>query len=193
MRKLIVVLVSVWPNCSLAGAGEPYAVANIPAHLMKDASVVKRIEEIRYEITEKNRAKYMLKVAYTILNEQGDRWGAFSEMYDKLRSIESIEGSLYDAQGKKIRSLKKSEIRDVSGGSEDNLADDNRVKWHSFFYKVYPFTVEYEVEVRYKGTMFVPNWIPQEKSLMSVQQSKLVVISPSNNPLRFKMFSKAYI
>ena len=53
MRKLIVVLVSVWANCSLASAGEPYAVANIPAHLMKDASVVKRIEEIRYEITEK--------------------------------------------------------------------------------------------------------------------------------------------
>jgi hypothetical protein len=74
-------------------------------------------------------------------------------------------------------------------GSDESLADDNRVKWHSFFYKAYPFTVEYEVEVNYKGTMFLPDWIPQEKAIMGVQQSRLTVISPAGNPLRYKMFN----
>src|SRR5882724_6952800 len=171
-----------------AGDGE-YAVSNIPKALLNNAKVIKRIDDIRFEITENNHAKFYHKVAYTILNEQGEQWAFFSEGYDKLRSIESFEGSLFDAAGKKIKSLKKSDIKDVSGNNDASLADDNRIKWHSFFYKVYPFTVEYEVELYYKGTMFLPDWIPQEKEEMSVQQSRLTVISPAANPLRYKMFN----
>src|SRR5262245_31930450 len=114
-----------------------YAVSAIPPALMKDAHVVKRTDDIRYEISEGNKARFFKKVAYTILDEQGDRWSIHGEGYDKLRSVESFEGSLYDATGKKIRSLKKSEIKDISGSDEASLADDNRVKWHSFFYKIY--------------------------------------------------------
>ena len=167
---------------------ESYAVGNIPDSLLKNANVVKRAEVSRFEITEKNRARFFYKVAYTILNEQGDRWAYYSEGYDKLRSIESFDGTLFDANGRKIKSLKKSDIKDVSG-TDESLADDNRVKWHSFFYKVYPYTVEYETEVRYKGTMFLPDWIPQEKPVMSVQSSILAVVAPADNPLRYKMFN----
>lgn len=188
MRNILLCLLfSVFGLASFAQ--EPYAVSNIPAALLKNASVVKRSEELRYEITEGNKARYFQKVVYTILNEKGDRWGAFVQGYDKIRSIESFEGSLFDQNGKKIRSLKKSEIRDVSGNDESSLAEDTRVKWHSFFYKVYPFTVEYEVEIKFKGTMFSPEWIPQEKAIMSVQQARLIVKSPVSNPVRFKMFN----
>ncbi len=171
-----------------AGDGD-YAVSKIPAELLKNANVVKRIEIINFEITNDNKAKYYHKIVYTILNENGDRWGYFYEGYDKLRSIESFEGSLFDANGKKIKSLKKNDIKDVSGNDDESLADDSRVKWHSFFYKVYPYTVEYEIEVRYKGTMFLPDWIPQQRAMMSVEESKLTVISPAINPIHFKMFN----
>ncbi len=170
-----------------AGEGE-YAVSRIPAALLKGANVIKRSEELRFEITEKNKARYYTKVAYTILNEQGERWAIYSEGYDKLMSIESFEGSLFDANGVKIKSLKKADIKDVTG-SDDGLADDNRYKWHSFFYKVYPYTVEYETEVHFKGTMFLPSWTPQERPIMGVQQSSISVVSPISNPLRYKMFN----
>lgn len=190
MKNWLTALLCFFTITAQAGSGDgEYAIANIPAALLKNANVVKRIDDIRFEITEKNQARLYQKVAYTILNEQGDRWAYFSTGYDKLRSIESFDGSLFDASGKKIKSLKKSDIKDVSGSDDASLADDNRVKWHSFFYKVYPFTVEYEVEIRYKGTMFLPDWIPQEKEVMSVQQSRLTVISPVINPLRYKMFN----
>jgi hypothetical protein len=166
-----------------------YAVSAIPPALLKNANVVKRTDDVRYEITEGNKARFYQKIAYTILNEKGDRWASHAEGYDKLRSIESFEGSLYDATGKKIKSLKKGEIKDVSGSDEASLADDNRVKWHSFFYKIYPFTVEYETEVRFKGTMFSPDWVPQQTEEMSVQYGRLTVISPASNPLRYKMFN----
>ena len=173
---------------SFAGDGE-YAVSKIPAELLKNASVVKRMETERFEITNDNKAKYYRKVAYTILNENGDQWGYFSEGYDKLISIESFDGWLYDANGKKLKNLKKDDIKDVTGNDETSLYDDNRVKWHSFFYKVYPYTVEYEIEMKYKGTMFLPDWIPQEKAIMSVQEAVLIVTSPAVNPIHFKMFN----
>ncbi|MGK2862519.1 MAG: DUF3857 domain-containing protein, partial [Chitinophagaceae bacterium] len=106
----------------------------------------------------------------------------------KFRSIESFSGSLYDAVGKKIKSLKKSDIKDESGTGGD-LAGDRRFKWHNFFFKEYPYTVEYEVEVQYNGTMFLPNWMPQEIEMMSVENSYIMVISPEANPLRYKMFN----
>lgn len=167
---------------------QDYAVSTIPAALLKDANVVKRTERVTFDITNGNKGYYRYKVAYTILNEQGDPWSSCSFGYDKLSSIESFEGSLYGADGRKIKSLKKSDVRDQSGGS-DGLADDNRLKWHSFFYKSYPHTVEYEVEIRYKGTMFIPRWTPQEKPRMSVQESYLVVSTPASNPLHYKMFN----
>lgn len=172
----------------LAGDGE-YIASKIPAALQKNADAVKRMEIVRYEITEGNKAKYYQKVAYTILNEKGEKWAFFSKGYDKLRSIESFEGSLYDSEGKKIKSLKKSDIKDVSGTDDASLADDNRVKWHSFFYKVYPYTVEYEAELVFKGTMFLPDWIPQYAATMSVQESQLIIVAPETNPLKYKMFN----
>lgn len=178
------------PGPVQAGTGDgDYAVTRIPAAMLKNANVVKRMEEVTFSILESNKAVLKRKVAYTILNEQGDRWAYFSEGYDKLRSVESIEGTLYDAMGIKIKSLKKSDIKDESGSDDASLAEDNRIKWHSFFYKVYPYTVEYESEVRFKGTMFLPRWIPQERPVMSVQQSLLRVVCPGLNPLRYKVYN----
>jgi hypothetical protein len=190
MRRLLYFIAFyLLPFQQLFGGQGEYAVSNIPSLLLKGADVVKRSEELRFEITEKNSARYIHKVAYTILNEAGERWAYFSEGYDKLRSIESFEGTLFDASGNKIKSLKKTDLKDESGSSDASLADDFRIKWHSFFYKVYPYTVEYEVVVKYKGTMFLPRWLPQERPVMAVQQSLITVISPVSNLLRYKMFN----
>ncbi len=189
MKSLAVVFFFMCYNVASADPGNDYAVSGIPASLLKNANAVKRAEEITFEITEGNRAKCRHMVAFTILNEQGEKWSYFGEAYDKLRSITSFNGTLYDASGKKIKSLKRSDIKDVSGYNEESLADDNRVKWHSFYYKIYPYTVEYEIEIRYKGTMFLPQWTPVEKPLQSTQQSRLTVISPTTNPLHYKMFN----
>jgi hypothetical protein len=188
MKKILTGLLCLVTLFAAAGGEDNYAVSAIPAALLKDANVIKRMETLRYEITEKNRAVITRKVAYTILNELGDQWAANWEYYSKLRSIESFEGTLYDASGKKIRSLKKSDIKDYTGG-DDGLIDDYRYKHHVFYYKTYPFTVVYETEVHTKSTMFSPDWIPQEKTFMSVQSCLLTVVSPVSNPVRFKMFN----
>ena len=80
MRNRFILLICLATLISLAGmAQSSYAVVAIPEALLKNASVIKRTEDIRYEITEGNKASFYQKVAYTILDEQGDRWATHAE------------------------------------------------------------------------------------------------------------------
>src|SRR5262245_18656590 len=135
----------------MAGEGD-YAVSKIPAALLKNANVVKRMEQISFEVLNNGEAFMRKKYALTILNENGDRQAGFLEYYDKLHDIRNIEGTLYDAGGKELKKLKNKQIIDLTGMDESTLIDDSRRKYHNFYYKVYPYTVEYEVEIKYFGT-----------------------------------------
>jgi len=166
-----------------------YAIATIPKELLKNANAVKRTEELRFEIINSGETVLYQKYALTILNEAGDKYAQFSQSYDKLINIRSIEGSLYDSQGKLVKKLKNKEIQDASGVSENSVFDDNRVKTHNFYYSVYPYTVEYEMEVKFNNTLFMPSWIPQEFENLSVQSSHFILISPEGYKVRSKAFN----
>ncbi|MEO5997571.1 MAG: DUF3857 domain-containing protein [Chitinophagaceae bacterium] len=189
MKTFLVVLIlaMVAPH---ANAGDiDYAVNKIPPELLVNAYAVKRYEDIRFEVVNLDKAKYYHKVAYTILNEKGDKFAHCLEDYDKLQSVESIEGRLYDENGRKIKSLKQSDIQDRTGSGEGNLADDNRIKFHSFYHKVYPYTVEYEVELRFNYTMFYPGWVPLDDENMSLENGKMTVVLPEGIDFRYKTFN----
>lgn len=190
MKKLKFFLAIVLSTPLFTYADDPdYAVNKIPAQLLVNANVVKRFEEIRFEVINIGKAKLYHKVALTILNEKGDKYTTLQESYDKLHSVESIEGKLFDATGKKIRSIKKSDIQDLSGTDEVSLADDNRVKQFNFYHKVYPYSVEFETEVKYNYTLFYPSWIPQEDENYSVEYSKISVSCPVDINFRYKAFN----
>lgn len=171
-----------------AGEDNKYAVSKIDPSLTKDASAVKRYELVRYEIKDPGSAVYYYKTAVTILNENGDKHAGWSESYDKYTTIRSVEATLYDAEGKKIRSLKNSEISDRTGTSESSLADDNRYKAHNFYYKVYPYTVEYEVEIKRNELMFMPSWMPIEDEEYTVESSIFEIVCPADYKIRYKAF-----
>jgi hypothetical protein len=170
-------------------ADPDYSAAAIPKELLKNANVVKRMEEVRFEIINTGETILYQKYALTILNEAGDKHAQFSQYYDKLINIRFIEGSLYDAQGKLLKKLKNKDIQDLSGVSDNNLFDDNRVKAHNFYYSVYPYTVEYEMELKFNNTLFMPSWTPQEFESLSVQSSHFTLIHPQDYTIRSKTFN----
>lgn len=171
-----------------AGDGD-YAVSKISPALLKGANAVKRMENISFEILNTGEAVLRRKYAITIINDNADRLAAFAEQYDKLHSIKNIEGTLYDAMGRELKRLKNKQILDFSGTDDNNLADDNRAKVHHFYHKDYPYTVEYEVEIKYNGTLFFPVWFPVEQENFSVEQSSFEVISPADYTVRYKAFN----
>lgn len=189
MKKLILLgyclLIQYW----LIAGDAPYAVSKIAPALLKNANAVIRTEEIKVEIQSTDEVIHTNHYVITILNENGDKWADMYEFYDKLRSISSIEGILYDAAGNELKTLKSKDIRDVSAVSDNNLMDDDRIKTHNFYYKTYPYTIEYSIVVKMKYSMFLPGWMPQGGSLLSVESSSISVSFPQDYSIRYKAFN----
>lgn len=183
MKKMICLLL-------LAAAGyaqaQPYNVHLVPDSLTTGANAVKRFEEIHVVIKGKDRAVVTHKYAVTILNEAGDHAAEYYNFYDRFHSLSDISGHLYDANGKELKSVKKKDIADRSYDDNMSLATDDRYKSHNFYYRQYPYTVEYEDEVSYDGIFSLPSWDPVRNENYAVQQSRFIVETPSDYVLRYK-------
>src|SRR5687767_6890526 len=127
MKRIVAVVCCLLVVHSLF-AGDDYNVALIPDSLKKNAAVVKRSEELVFELVSEGKGRLYKKYAITILEERGDRHSYFAEYYDRFHDIRNIDGTLYDASGKKIRSLKRGEIKDMTGDGGDAMVDDSRYK-----------------------------------------------------------------
>ncbi len=191
MKKITWFVLSLFSaTVCFAGDGD-YAVSKIPEKLMKNADAVLRLKDISFEINSTKATVEKNHYVITILNENGDKWASFVDYYDKLKEISSVEGYLYDASGKQLKKMKYRDLQDVSGMDDNSLLDDNRIKRHSFYYKVYPYTIEYEVEINYNHTYFFPNWIPQENEKLSVEKSQMSIICSPDYQVRYKAFNAA--
>lgn len=190
MKKLIVFsgLIFLFMSSLLAGDGD-YAVSKISPSLLKNANAVLRLEEMRFEIFNTKESRLKSHYVITILNEKGDHWAEFSEYYDKHREVSSVEGVLYDANGKQLKKIKKKDLEDLSGVSGGTLMDDNRIKHHNFYYKNYPYTIEYDIEIKNKATLFFPMWSPQGDEGLSVENSSISIVSDMNYQVRYKSFN----
>jgi transglutaminase-like putative cysteine protease len=166
-----------------------YSVSEIPPTMLKDANVVKRVEEVEFEVVSMKETRLHYRYAITILNEAGEKYAYFSEYYDKLRHVSDIEGVLYDALGRVVKKIKPKDLQDVSVTDDNSLMDDNRMKVYGFYYRNYPYTVEFEATIRYDHTFYMPPWTPQEYPNLSVQKSTFTVITPGDYALRYKNFN----
>jgi hypothetical protein len=185
MRNILILLLI----STAAFAGDPqFPVSAIPAQLLKDADVVQRREELTIRLIDLKDMRVTHRCVITILNENGDKYSGFGAWYDKFREVKDVSGALYDASGKQLRKLKNSDIKDESAVGENNLMDDSRMKSHNFYHKVYPYTVEYEVEYRYRRTAGMDTWVPQGQSNYAVEHSRLSVTVPESYNLRYRSY-----
>ena len=168
-----------------------YPVSSIPEKLLKNANVVKRMEEYEVNIVRMDEVVVRHKFALTILNENGADAAALVVYYDKLNQVRSIEGSLYDGKGNQLKRVKSKDVLDISAVDDNSLMDDNRRKVHQFYDKDYPYTVEYEVEERSNNSLFFPNWIPMQEEHYSVEQSAYTITSAADYQVRYRAFNYA--
>ncbi len=188
-KKIVTAIVFIFSALLSVAADGEYAVSKIPPALLKNADAVLRVEEIKFQIFSAKHTEESNHYVITILNENGDFWAELYEYYDKLREVSSVEGTLYDAAGKQLKKMKSKDLEDLSGTSGSSLFDDNRLKRHNFYYKVYPYTIEYTVNISYNNTLFFPRWIPQGREKFSVEQSTVSIICPSDYQFRYKAFN----
>lgn len=180
---IIIIVTPIW------GFSQNYSVSTIPDSLKENANFVMRINETKIIVKSINKAVINTKQVYTILNEKGDYIAHYTESYSKFRSINDISGALYDADGKKIKSIKKHDIADISLSDGFSLATDARLKKFSFYQKSYPYTVEFEDEVEMNGVYQFPKWVPFFASNYSIQSSQYIVEFPNDYKIRYKQFN----
>jgi len=189
MVKLLITFSLLVTNLVVYAKDGEFAVSRVPMQLLKNANAVMRLDELRFEIKSIREAVQTRRFVVTILNENGDHYAQFSDYYDKLRDITSIEGYLYDADGRQVKKVRSRDIQDVSGTSNISLAEDTRVKLHNFYYRSYPYTVEYIVEVKQKHTLYFPMWSPQPHEKLSVEKSSFTVVCPDDYSFRHKVYN----
>lgn len=190
MKKILLSTINIFwlTTVILANEGD-FAVSKIEASLLKNAHAVVRLDEMKLEINGIKGYRYTNHYAITILDEKGEDWAQLYEYYDKFTDIISIEGFLYDADGKTLKKIKKKDTQDISGVDGGNLMDDSRFKKHNFYHRIYPYTIEYIIETNKSYTFSFPAWQPQAAEQLSVEQSNFTVLFPQDYSLRYKVFN----
>lgn len=164
-------------------AAQPnYSAANIPQALLKNANVVVRQYDVKFEVLDQGEAIVTEHKVLTLLNEKAEDENDRPFHYDKLVAIEDIEGAVYDSAGKLVSKLKKKDVFDRK--ADEHYVNDNRVKILKFSRLTFPYTIEYTVVRKYKGLMFYPDFYPQESPAESVESASLEIIMPQGLEVR---------
>ena len=151
--------------------------------LKEDAHSVKREETMNFEVYDVDAAKLTVHQVITVLDAEGERELFFYEFSSAFQKLEDVEIKVYDAKGKLVNKYKKKDMQaDVAG---EGLVDDGIVYYFRVAASSYPITVQYDYEIKYKGTLKYPDY-NIEKPGQSVESSSYTASVPPNLDLRFK-------
>lgn len=177
-------LLSCFVHFSVAKAQTPvYDAASIPESLKKNADVVKRFEQIDFEVKDIDKASYRVHQVYTVLNKDGASTLFFQEYTNKLMYLEEAEIRTYNENGTPLNKYKKKDL--VKQASTDGLVDDGNYYYLEVPAPSYPITVEFKYEITFTGTLVYPPYFiasPGE----AVQYSTYTAKIPITLDLRYK-------
>ncbi len=186
MKVLLAGLASVVVTASVFAQSWP--VGSIPAEIKRGADAVIRHAETEFEYLSPTLSKERNVRVVTVLTGDGEGAAYFSDSADKFRSFSDFSGEIYDASGKLLRKIKKSELLH-SDYSISAFLDDNRIYYCQPNVPNPPFTVKYEWEITTKnGVWAFPWFLPRPSSSFGVEKAVYRLKAPSD----MKFTEKAY-
>jgi transglutaminase-like putative cysteine protease len=162
-----------------------YSIQSIPKALMSRAGAIVRNSETTITIRQLDEVYIKERYAITILNASAMEEASLYLFYDDDSSIRSVKGVIYNEFGLPDAKIVEKNFQDRSAVSDFSLYEDNRVKIFRPARTSYPFTIEYEYEVKRKQSMHFPTWIPSRSPGVAVQNSSLTFICPQEFNLRY--------
>lgn len=165
-------------------AQNQYDIASIPQELKPYANAVVRNSEETIEIKEADNVIYHVKEAITIMNKNGDDFARIVINYDKGRQIKMVKGSIYNQFGLPAGKFSEKDFTDNSAISNFSLYEDDRVKHYKPGTNTYPYTVEFEYEIKQRQSLLLPKFQPMYASEMAVERSSYKIICKPDLNLR---------
>ncbi|HTK19624.1 MAG TPA: DUF3857 domain-containing protein, partial [Mucilaginibacter sp.] len=184
--RSILLLLSLLLFCGLVKGQNNYASSQIPKNLLPYASAVVRNDETVIEIKDLDNVSYRVKKAITVLNKNGDDIAHMAIFYNKIVNIKYIKGMAYDEYGKQIAKFSERDFSDEATGGGGTFFQDFRVKHYIPSITQYPYTIEYEYELKNKQTLNIESWEPINEPSMAVEQSSYKIICKPDLNIRYK-------
>ncbi|HEY5407363.1 MAG TPA: DUF3857 domain-containing protein [Ginsengibacter sp.] len=124
--------------------------------VIKNASVIRNEENILLEITAVDRFTYTVHKVETILSEEGKDELDFVQYINKYISLENAEIKVFDVDGKQVSKFSKKDMTTIANG--EGLIEDGYVTYLRIPAPAYPITVEYNYQLKFKGTVSYPSF-----------------------------------
>ncbi|MES2545850.1 MAG: DUF3857 domain-containing protein [Bacteroidota bacterium] len=163
-----------------------YALITVPEEIKGNTNSVVLNEEIEVEILSRNSYTIKKTKAIRVYNEIGTRNIDAIEYYDKSNSIVFLEAKIFNAFGKQIKYIKRSDFKDQSVADGFSILTDNRMLFIDYTPTEYPFTIVYQSEVKNSNTAFLPSWAPISHNYESVLKSSFTINYPEKLGFKFK-------
>jgi len=180
MRKRILFFLIILNSFVSYSQKTDYSTLFIPDSLKQNANAVIRLNQIDITISSQRKMKIYTKRVVTVFNERGQYAIDANENYDKSSSVNSIEAVVYNAFGKEIKKIRRSDFKDQTATGDGTMFSDSRVVYLDYTPTEYPFTIVYESEVTTSNTAFIPTWMPITSYFVSIQKSSINVYYPDN-------------
>ena len=178
MKKRLILILTLAFAVSKISA-QNYAVNNIPDELKKNANAVIRYSSTEFIYSDIKSATEKRTLIITILNKQGDDMANFITYGDKFRTFKNFSGEIFDKDGKSIRKIKRSEIKETE--YSQNLADDSKYYFLSPKTSYYPYTIKYEYEISWKnGIISFPMFLPVSDYNVSLEKAVYTLSIPKS-------------
>ena len=184
MKRTICLLATLLTlGISAIAADIKYPASDISPDMLKGANAVVRSDEVTFKIVNQHNALEIGHYAITILSSAGNSHAEWVLGYDKLRKVNSLKATVYDASGRVTKKVKASEFNDQS--SFEGMYSDDRAKSIDLTQNTYPYTVEFDYELEYKFLFYIPTMTFIGREKITVEQAKFTLIYPDNLKPRF--------
>jgi hypothetical protein len=172
--------------CGIVAKAQTYAADRIPQTLLPYASAVIRTDETTVNVKDPNNVLYHVRRVITVLNRNGDEKADPNVYYDKITTIKYIKGQIYNQYGKAIKKISGSDFDDYSVSDGFSLFRDDRVKHYKKAMTEYPYTIEYEYELKVRQSMYFNNWEPQPEPGIAVEKGTYTLMCDPEFKIRYK-------
>jgi len=185
MKKVLLALCLFIAGNKVIAQQQNYDASLIPKELLQNANAVIRNEQTTVEVKDLTSVVYHIKKAITILNKNGDSMAPIIIGHDQFKTLKSIKGVIFSADGKQTGKFGESNFEDVSGYDGFSLFNDIKVKHFTPAAEGYPYTIVYELEFQLKQSLYFYDWEPAGVGLAVENASYTFTCKPDFN-IRYK-------
>lgn len=167
-----------------------YDIANIPSALKSRAVATIRNDKTVVDVKSPEQVIETVTRAITVYNKNGDYYAALPIHYNKSNEIKNIKGAIYNEMGILQKKIASKDFKDLSAVDNSTMFADSRMKLYVPDYHSYPYTIEYQYEVKHKQNLIIPSWTPEVSNNVSIEKSSYQFITPIGT--EFRIESKNY-